>query len=289
MPRLLKQLIGPFAVLALVALGLFIGVWRPWHSDTHEKELAWLRTLAGLLEEAPSAAQADCVADFDRRVGAPPSERLRPVARVARDGCGPSRSTDHWRDVEWHLLSSLISTRFAASETTGETPLAGAVQDVAHETVRVRCWPADGWPPLAEEWGILDRDDFWGAFAIADPPRRTIHLSPDICVPLRRFFTGSYAPYLNRESLDLAQALVMLGHDAEHVRDPHEPETTVECYAMQGVRGLAGDAGRSDAYANELARLAWELAYPQDEAPYRTRDCRDGGRLDRHPRSSLWP
>jgi hypothetical protein len=289
LPRPLKQLIGPLAVLAVVVVGLGVGVWAPWRSDLHERELAWLRTLAMWVEEAPAAAQTDCVAGFDRRVGPAPSDRLRPVGRIARDGCGSSASAEHWRDVEWQLLSSLISTRFVAADATEETTLALAVRDVAGQAVRVHCWPAEGWQPLTEEWGILDRDDYWGFYAFADPPRHAIHLSPEVCGPLRRFFTGPYTPHLNRESLDLAQALVMLGHDAEHVRDPYEPEAVVECYAMQGVRGFVRDAGRSSGYANELARLAWEVAYPPDAALFRTRDCRDGGRLDRHPRSSLWP
>jgi hypothetical protein len=287
-PRLLKQLIGPLAVLALVVGGLGVASWAPWRSDTHERELAWLGTLAEWVEEAPTVASADCAARFDERVGPAPSERLRPVARTARDGCRPSASTEHWRDVEWHLRSSLISTRFAAAGTTEEPALALAVRVVADQAVRVYCWSAHGWQLIAEEWGILDRDDFWGLYAFPDPLRGAIHLSSDVCVPLR-FFTGFYTPYHNQESLNLAEALVMLGHDAEHVRDPHESEIVVECYAMQGVRGFVRDAGRSSGYANELARLAWDVAYPPDAAPFRTRDCRDGGRLDRHLRSSLWP
>jgi hypothetical protein len=288
-PRLLKQLVVPLAVLAVIAVGFVIAVWAPWDSDIHERELAWLGTLAAWIEEAPVAASADCAAAFDRRVGSAPSERLRPVARVARNGCSSSDSTKHWQDVEWHLLSNLITSRFAAARTTEEPELAVAVRDVIGQAIRVHCWPADSWQPLAEEWGILDRDDFWGAYAFADPPRRAIHLSPHVCVPLRRFFTGSYAPHLNQESLDLAQALVMLAHNAEHVRDSYESEAVVECYAMQGVRGFVSEAGRASRYANALARLAWDIAYPQDAAPFRTPDCRNGGRLDRHPQSSLWP
>ena len=58
---------------------------------------------------------------------------------------------------------------------------------------------------------------------------------------------------------------------------------------MQGVRGVVLEAGRRPGYANEMAGLAWEIGYPHMPADYRTRDCRDGGRLDRHPRSSIWP
>jgi hypothetical protein len=64
-------------------------------------------------------------------------------------------------------------------------------------------------------------------------------------------------------------ALVTLVHEAEHVRGPYESEAVVDCYAIQGVRELVLAAGRSSSYANEIAG--------------------NGGRLDLHPKSSLWP
>jgi len=286
----MKQLIGPLAVLAVLVLGFGIALWAPWDSETRERELAWLRTLAGWVEAAPQhESPAACGAEFDQVVGPPPSERLRPAGEIARDGCRASESADDWLTVEWRIRSNLIDGRFAAADTIEEPALASAVRGFAGQTVRVNCWPDESWAKLNEEWNIFARDEFWGLLGFADTPRGAIHLGPQVCEPLRLFFEGSYEPYLNEQSLDLATSLVTLVHEAEHVRHPFASEATVECFAMQDIRELVRDAGRRPSYATEMAGLSWDIGYPHMPGPYRTRDCRDGGRLDRHPLTSVWP
>jgi hypothetical protein len=55
------------------------------------------------------------------------------------------------------------------------------------------------------------------------------------------------------------------------------------------VREIVTRSGRSSAYANEMAGLGYDIAYPHLDSSYRSRHCRNGGRLDRHPESDVWP
>jgi hypothetical protein len=116
-----------------------------------------------------------------------------------------------------------------------------------------------------------------------------IDLSPVVCDPLRRFLRSRYTPFLNLQSYQLAEALVTLAHEAEHLRHPEAAEDVVECYALQRVRAIVRDAERRPSYQKEMAGLAWEVGYPNTSDEYRTEDCRNGGPLDLHPRSQAWP
>jgi hypothetical protein len=70
---------------------------------------------------------------------------------------------------------------------------------------------------------------------------------------------------------------------------PTGSEAEVECYAVQHVRPLIRAAGWEAEYATEMALQAWELSYQQLPAAFRSAACRDGGPLDRNPRSIAWP
>jgi hypothetical protein len=94
---------------------------------------------------------------------------------------------------------------------------------------------------------------------------------------------------LNEESLGLAYALVVLAHEAEHLRSPDADEAAVECVAIQRVRDLVRDAGRGAAYQELMAGLAWEVGYPDMPPEYRTARCHDGSELDVRPDTDVWP
>jgi hypothetical protein len=55
------------------------------------------------------------------------------------------------------------------------------------------------------------------------------------------------------------------------------------------VRPLVRAAGWDVEYASEMALQAWQLSYQQLPPAFRSPGCRDGGALDRNPRSSAWP
>ena len=94
---------------------------------------------------------------------------------------------------------------------------------------------------------------------------------------------------LSYENFEMAQALMVVTHQAEHLKAPTASEAEVECSAVQHVRPLVRAAGWDAAYATEMASQAWELSYRQLPPAFRSPACRDGGPLDRNPRSSAWP
>ncbi|MEX2211535.1 MAG: hypothetical protein WD689_07210 [Gaiellaceae bacterium] len=269
-------------------IGIF--VWSPWASETRQLELGWLEAYSAWLERAPDRAfgPTSCERSFDAEVGPPPSRRLQSIAEIAQKGCASYPDPADWRAVGWRASSNLIEWRSARAETTEEPRLAQVARRIAQTPVRTYCWIEDDWHELAEEWALLDRDEYWVA-GFADPFAGEIHLSPEICDPLRRFFMSAYAPFLNEESLDLSIALTVLAHEAGHIRDPDANEAVVECHAIQRVRGLVLDEGRSPGYANELAGLAADITYPRMPPEYRTRRCHPGGPLDLSPETPAWP
>jgi hypothetical protein len=217
---------------------------------------------------------------FGRRVGPPPSERFEPVASAARRTCRGSS----WSSV----TSTLIEAHRHDARATHERDLSKHAASIAGRRAEVNCWPEASWTPLVDHFQLIVRDEFWLA-GLASPASGRIDLAPTVCEPLRMFFRGNYSPILNLQSFELAEAIVVLAHEAEHLRTPAESEAVVECHALQRVRSLVRRAGRRSGYQNEMAGLAWDVGYPQQLADYRTRLCRDGGGLDLHPRSTIWP
>jgi hypothetical protein len=170
-----------------------------------------------------------------------------------------------------------------------EPTLSRMASRIAGRSVQVRCWSEDDWEAVSAEWRALTGARHWWAAGFADTNSFRAHLSHHVCRPLALFTYGRYAPYGNTASLELAEALVVFAHEAEHLYDPKASEARVECIAMQHVRDLVTRSGRSRAYANEMASLAYQIAYPRLDSKYQSRHCRNGGRLDRNPDSAVWP
>jgi hypothetical protein len=174
-------------------------------------------------------------------------------------------------------------------ESRIEPTLGRMASRIAGHRVRLSCWSEDDWEVVSAEWQAQGgREDWWPA-GFADPSTNSAHLSSHVCRPLSRFVYGRHEPFGNTQSLELAEALVVLAHEAEHLYDPEASEARVECLAMQDVRELVTRSGRSGSYASEMAGLAYDIAYPHLDSTYRSRHCRNGGRLDRHPDSEIWP
>jgi hypothetical protein len=267
-------------VTGMAALvGLF--AWTPWDDERRERELAWVERLAAWAESSSS----DACALFDQDVGQPPTKRLAAAGTTARAGCG---RLDDPQFVRWEVSGRLIDGHREVAQTTYEADLSRIAETIAGRRPRAHCWTEDEWGPMAEQHSLLYGDDFWVA-GIATPTRGRIDLAPEVCDPLRRFLREEYSPWLSTETLDLSSALLVLAHEAEHLRVPQASEAEVECYALQRVRAMAGDAGRGPRYQEEMALLAWDLGYPNLPPEYRTKRCRDGGPLDLRRETSVWP
>ena len=276
--------------LALMAGLIALFAWRPWDSKQRERELAWVEALTvwvngtdTAFERGGATRTVACEARFDAKVGRPPTERLLRAHSFARRSC-----RGRLRFSEWGIAGRLIEGHRRAAETTYEADLSRISKGISGRRASVHCWADEDWTPLSEQYGLLRGDEFWLA-GLADPVKHRIDLAPIVCTPLRRLFRGRYSPRLNFESFELSQALVVLAHEAEHLRVPDAEEDEVECYALQRVRNLVRDTGRSRWYQDEMAGLAWDVGYPNQLEDYRTERCYDGGPLDLHQDSSAWP
>jgi hypothetical protein len=115
-----------------------------------------------------------------------------------------------------------------------------------------------------------------------------VMLGPNVCTELERLRgrERSISRYGDRRAA--AWSVETLAHESVHV-DGIANEAKAECYGMQRAAraavwlGLTAEEGRS------LARLYWRDWYSRDTALYRSTECRDGGGLDLHRRSHLWP
>ena len=305
----MKQALGGgLGSLALVSALVAAFAWAPWESRTREHEQEWLRGYVAwnaeidrALESGLNPAAVGCEQRLRTLAGASPPrlaramdaalEECRALRRsVVDDPAGqlPADVIQRWSALRSRVAAELVDARAASARLRRVPLLAERAAPLAERKPRVLCWPDSDWRELNEDWAQLRTDEFWAA-GFADLEHGRIHLAPEVCDPLQRFFGGNSAPNLNIESFELAEALVTLAHEAEHLRSPRAPEADVECVAIQRVRDLVRDAGRARSYADLMTGLAWDVGYPDMPPEYRTTRCRDGSRLDVRPGSTVWP
>lgn len=293
--------------LGLVAAAFAAFAWAPWEDDVDvAAERAWLsgydawwREIASAIEGNVRGPQLDCAGSFGRSPGPVPipaferaaSAAVRACARLGaavRSGTAPADRLDLWVHGDEEFRSLLVAGRMTGARATTEPRLAAAVEAIATRPVEVRCWPAEPWEAVERDVAASSEVEFRLA-GLADVHAGGIHLDETVCELLRRFYGSAYQPSLSEDTARLADSLAILAHEAHHIAAPGATEAEVECYAIQEVQGMVERAGRGAGYARELALIAWELGYPENFESYRTRDCRDGGRLDRRPDDDRWP
>jgi hypothetical protein len=86
----------------------------------------------------------------------------------------------------------------------------------------------------------------------------------------------------------LGWALHTLAHEAFHMRGVSS-ESQTECYAMQTTARVAVSLGIPAGRAAQLQRWVWSKGYPNEPSEYSTTSCHNGGPLDLHPVSPVWP
>jgi hypothetical protein len=282
-----KKLLAPLVLTVVLVGAAGIAAWQPWASKDREREVEWLEDFDAWAErmDAEDRGVSACMESYGAEVGEPPA-RLGEAGEIAQSGCGLGDLG--WSDVRDAMLADLTDRRTQTAGPARDRELADRARPYAGGDVEALCWTSAHWDELREEWEIVDADELW-PIGFADPTRGRIHLAPEVCGPLHRFFGGDYAPSLNEDALDLASALVTLAHEAEHLRSPEASEAAVECVAIQRVRDLVRDAGRGEPYQELMAGLAWDVGYPDMPPEYRTEACRDGSDLDVRPDTAVWP
>jgi hypothetical protein len=155
------------------------------------------------------------------------------------------------------------------------------------EGIEVRCWSKSEWKFVRKEWGAyVDVGDLLG-FVHSLRPRTSI--APRICKQLARIAYRGERPTAGLPLYRASEAVAVLSHESEHIRNIGRDEATTECHGMQRMRRLARLLGASQSYADLLAHTFWTVLYRFNDPPYKSAACRDGGALDLYPASSSWP
>jgi hypothetical protein len=159
----------------------------------------------------------------------------------------------------------------------------------------VRCWSVADWEKRESEWAGRGGRALgeWGAYTNrwgpSIPNAYRIQLSPSICATLARLAYGDVPARLDPWPEALAWSVSALAHEAQHAAGITD-EATAECSAVQKIAITAQALGRSASEGRYLADLYWRESYlPRGKGPYRSDECRDGGRLDLNPETSAWP
>ena len=210
------------------------------------------------------------------------------MAAAARRRCA-ALTPAGWRQGKTEVVRALVDAHDDLVPPRRRPDLS----EVAASGVGVRpdvyCWQPAGWAPLLEQYAIVRGGEETSLKGIADRAGNRIDLDPGACAALRFYLRRMRPTALSYENFEMAQALTVLTHQAEHIKSPTASEAAVECAAVQHVRPLVRAAGWGSEYASELALQAWELGYQQLPPPFRAPACRNGGPLDRNPGSNAWP
>ena len=280
------------------------------------REIVWFRRMAAFANAVSNlsgqaaargssrtkalAALRSCGPIFRRSVGAAPSKRQRAAADVVLGACADYARGD--LTVGDRALNGSGSLIFLRSDGR-LLPRRGGVTDESRVEPRfsrvaaalsgvpgtvVRCWSRPDWLALIDErsaysGGAVDlRSDGFVSEG------RRVNLAPRMCERLVRFVYGDARPAGGRAKLKLANTVLTLAHETVHVSEGPD-EAVATCYGLQRIRRAAVLLGAPRQYANSLAVLAWAGLYPYGLAKYHSPECHDGGKLDLHPRSHVWP
>jgi hypothetical protein len=278
------------------------------------REIAWFRQMAAFANAvsdlsgqaaAPGGAKAkaalgDCGPIFRNSVGPAPTSRQREAAHAILAACRDYRAGD--LAAGDRALNASAAQIFLRSDGR-RLPRRGGVTKASRVEPRfsrvaaalsgvpatvVRCWSLSDWVSLIAERGTytggavnLRADGF-----VSEGTR--VNLAPRMCERLVRFVYEGKRPPSGKAKLQLANTVLTLGHETVHVA-PGGDEAVATCYGLQRMRRAARLLGAPPAYADSLAELAWTGLYPYGLAKYHSPECRDGGKLDLNPRSSVWP
>lgn len=260
-------------------------------------EREFVNTVGEWLLTSGDFVTGDCAQSLEDYAGEPPTERMddlaaRAAAACTADGAEAERlKEDAVRriagyELHWGGAGRLPTKGGKTSESRIEPKFSKATADLIEQEAEVRCWSADDWRSVAAAGSPYDDDVDGGAEELAGfvADDRRIHLAPDVCADLVELAYGD----VDGPDADVAFAVVALAHEARHAAGELREDRT-ECWAVQNGERLAQLLGADEDLARDLAELYWEEIYPQQQPPYSSDECRDGGALDLEPESDRWP
>jgi hypothetical protein len=165
--------------------------------------------------------------------------------------------------------------------------LSGAVDAVARKRDSVVwCWSTADWKLRRDPWRGRVRvwSGPWGGYTFAG----AVQLAPNECAVLKLLRTSRSPVWKWKHPEGLAWSAYVLAHESVHVAG-YRSEKKATCWGLQRVEELARALERTKEEGRYLANLAWKTWYPRARPSYRSRECRNGGRLDLRPNSDIWP
>jgi hypothetical protein len=260
-----------------------------------------------------------CGTGFEQAVGRAPTPRLRESERRFRTSCARFRRgvelmlravVEQDPDVADAAQRSIEAAAKASSVAAGTLPpgekqrlprragvvavsrieptFSRAAGRVAEKEVEARCWSERDWRRLMVEERTYTRGKVNAAvLGFASPGGARVSLAPDTCRDLAHLVYGRERPADPERRLMLALALVTLAHESVHASGVAD-ERTAECHGIQLADRAGVALGLKRAYAQRLQKLYW-AHYGDVPSVYRSRECRDGGKLDLRASTSDFP
>jgi len=186
------------------------------------------------------------------------------------------------------IVGALAAVGFARHEDRirQQDELAAVASDLAGRQVGVRC------PGFLSSLVRVRTEGGYVKFHDDGRPYDYTDLSPETCKALRHLDRFDFS-CLERSDCTYKQfraawAAETLAHESFHLRG-FSSEAATECYALQNTAFVAERLGVADDTAQQLQRWLYVRGYPNEPDEYRSGECRDGGRLDLRPQSTVWP
>lgn len=169
---------------------------------------------------------------------------------------------------------------------------------ISKKDTTVQCWSKADWARLHSEWALYEpvRGGLTNTLGYVRTDESTvIELAPDVCARLDLLYYTGKRPTAPGQMRLIAQAIETLAHESIHVFGflsttyGSEAETYAECYALQFMQYTARSLGLLPAYSKQLQQASWR-AYPgYGGTVYYSSECRDGGKYDLSPNSTVFP
>ena len=175
------------------------------------------------------------------------------------------------------LIAAIAFVGFRlTSKRAEERRLASIAGEIAHHDVSIHCQGRVG--------ELVDVDGEYGSvrFGADGRPEGSARLDRPICTALERLRRGK------RVTLDTGSVAVeALAHEAYHLAGVQD-EAATQCYALQAMRFVAQRLGAPAEVGDAYVRAA-VARYPTLPEAYRSVECREGGALDLHPETGVFP
>ena len=269
----------------------------------------------------------NCASSYRSAVGEPPSDRLATAGQLLEGACqkfavgadaalevidgeqANSRAIllDQWK-VTWREARDLLTdagmqlvdfqpanahelavAEGATLETRVEPHFGEVASLVVGTEVEARCWSPVDWSKLLQEMKTFTGGRIGpGVMGFTGFGDQRMNLAPEVCGGLVALAYEGQRPARGFDRLKIALGVGILMHEAQHANGVVN-EAVAECFGMQAIPPAAERLGADQDYAQSLAEAYWNELYPELPRAYSSDECRDGGRLDQLPDSSVWP